>query len=136
LNFAKTRAKLIKRVHDSIPFHIQRLSWSKHELLKFQTTRLRNILETANNRSPYYREILKGFDLNSFELDDLSKLPVLKKDTVMENWDSFVTVEGINRKTAEDHLEKLRDGKTVNPYFDNRDNRVLCFKKYLFTRVP
>lgn len=120
MNFVKTRAKLIKRVHDSIPSHIQRLSWSKQELLDFQTSRLRNILQTANNRSPYYREILKGFDLNSFELDDLSKLPVLKKDTVMENWDSFVTVEGINRKTAEDHLEKLRDGKTVNPYFDNK----------------
>jgi len=120
LNFEKTRAKLIKRVHDSIPSHIQRLSWSKQELFEFQTTRLRNILETAKNRSPYYREILKGIDLNSFELDDLSKLPVLKKDTVMDNWDSIVTVEGINRKTAEGHLEKLRDGKTVNPYFDNK----------------
>lgn len=120
MNYEKTRAKLIERVHNSIPSHIQRLSWSKQELLEFQTTRLRNILETAKNGSPYYREILKGFDLNSFGLDDLSKLPVLKKDTVMENWDSIVTVEGINRKTAEDHLEKLRDGKIVNPYFDNK----------------
>jgi len=120
MNFEETRSRLIKRVHEIIPQHIQRLSWSKEELLKFQTKRLRDILVTAYSSSPYYREILKGIDLQSFELDDLSKLPVLKKDTVMANWDSFVTVEGVNRKVAEDHIEKLREGKTDNPYFDNK----------------
>ena len=120
MNFEKTREQLIKRVHNSIPEHIKRLSWSKEALLDFQTARLRNILETAYNKSPYYREILEDFDINSFELRDLSELPVLKKDTVMENWDSIVTVQGINKKIAENHLEKLRDGETDNPYFDDR----------------
>ena len=120
MNFEKTREQLIKRVHNSIPTHIKRLSWSKKELREFQTARLRNILEIANNKSPYYGKILEGIDLNSFGLNDLSKLPVLKKDNVMDNWDSIVTVEGINKKIAEEHLEKLRDGKTENPYFDNK----------------
>ena len=119
MNFDETRAKLVRRVHDLIPHHIQRLSWSRDELLQFQTAKLREILNAANDKSDFYRKILSGFDLNSFEIDDLSKLPVLKKDTVMENWDSIVTVDGINRKTAEEHLENLRDGKIDNPYFND-----------------
>ena len=105
MNFEKARDQLIKKVHNSIPTHIDRISWSKKELLEFQTTRLRNILEIANNKSPYYRKFLEGIDINSFELNDLSKLPVLKKDTVMDNWDSIVTVEGINKKIAEEQIK-------------------------------
>ena len=118
MNFDETRARLIRKVHELIPHHIQRLSWSKEKLLQFQSGKLRDLLQAANSKSPYYREILNEIDLNSFKLEDLSKLPILKKDTVMENWDDIVTVEGINRRTAEDHLAKLRDGKIDNPYFN------------------
>lgn len=123
MSYESSRSNLIKRVHNSIPEHIKRLSWSREELRDFQTTRLRNILNTALEKSPYYRDILKGLDIKSFTLDDLSSLPVLKKGTVMENWNEIVAVEDLSIKSAEEHLEKLRDGKLDNPYFK---------KEYLF----
>jgi len=48
-------------------------------LLLFQTEQLKGILETAKNKSTYYKDILRGFDLNNFTLKDLSKLPNFQK---------------------------------------------------------
>lgn len=120
VSYEDSRLRLIKRVHESIPGHIERLSWTRKKLAEFQTARLRDILETSYQKSPYYREILKGIDISSFTLNDLPRLPVLKKDTVMQNWDYIVSVEGINRKIAEEHLEKLRDGERNNPYYKDQ----------------
>jgi len=120
MNFEETRARLINKVHKTLPEHIKRLSWSRDQLLLFQTERLKDILETAKNKSTYYKDILRGFDLNNFTLKDLSKLPILKKQQVMDNWDDIVAVEGITKSIAEKHLEKLRDGKIGNPYFENK----------------
>ncbi len=119
MSYEQSRARLTERVHKSIHDHINRLSWSRQQLLEFQTTRLRNILTTAYKHSPYYEEILKPYNLESFTLEDLSSLPVLKKETVMKNWDNIVAAKGINMKTAEDHLEKIRDGNLENPYFND-----------------
>ena len=117
MSYESSRSSLLKRVHSSIDEHIKRLSWSRKQLVEFQADRLRVILKTARDKSNYYREILQNIDIDSFTLKDLPTLPVLKKSTVMQNWDDIVTVEGITRKVAENHLESLRDGKMDNPYY-------------------
>ena len=120
MNFNETREGLLKEVHLALPGHIERLRWDKDKLRQFQTTRLREILQIAREKSPYYREILKDTDLSEFNIEELNSLPVLKKQGVMDNWDDIIAVPGIKLHMAENHLEEMRQGKRDNPYFDNK----------------
>jgi phenylacetate-CoA ligase len=53
------------------------------ELAALQLRELRAIVAHAQQNSPYYREVLAGFDPASLRtLDDLKRLPVLEKETL------------------------------------------------------
>jgi len=119
MNFNEIRERLISDVHKSLPEHIERLNWSKENLTRFQTSRIREILKIAKDRSPYFIEKLKHIDSTDFKIEDLSKLPTTNKQSVMEHWDEIITVPGIKLKMAEAHLDKLREGKIDNPYYED-----------------
>jgi putative adenylate-forming enzyme len=61
--------------------------WRREELLELQAERLRDVLEHAVLRSPYYRETL-GLDAPDASLADL---PTLPKTILMEEFDRVVT---------------------------------------------
>ncbi len=66
-----------------------RESWTRRQLLSFQDRRLQSLVGFALRNSPFYRESYRGLaDDGAY---DLSRLPVLKKETVMENFDRLVT---------------------------------------------
>jgi phenylacetate-CoA ligase len=120
MNFDQTREKLINEVHQLLPQHLERLVWTKEQLRSFQTIRMREILNIAKHNTSWYKETLNNFDPSEFELEELRNLPTLNKEDVMNNWNEVVAVHELRRDIAEDHLERLREGKTDNPYFDDR----------------
>ncbi len=120
MNFDETRKKLISDVHQLLPEHLERLVWPKYELQNFQIGKLREILNIAKENTVWYKEALKNISPNGFKLDDLGNLPMLKKDDVMNNWNDVISVPGLTKEIAEDHIEMLREGKIDNPYFDDR----------------
>ncbi len=120
MNFHEIRNKLMNEVHRLLPRHLERLLWTKEQLRNFQTSTLRGVLSVAKQNTAWYKEALKNINPDEFELDDLGDLPVLKKDDVMNNWSDVISIPGLTKEIAEDHIQMLREGKIDNPYFDDR----------------
>ncbi|NIP27286.1 MAG: phenylacetate--CoA ligase [Phycisphaerae bacterium] len=51
--------------------HVERLSWSREQVLEHQTKQLRKLLALAKERSKYYGEVLADVDVSSFNPEDL-----------------------------------------------------------------
>ena len=59
--------------------HAERLDWDAEQLAAHQRERLRELLSTAIERSPFHAQRLRGIDPRTFELGDLPRLPVMGK---------------------------------------------------------
>jgi phenylacetate-CoA ligase len=72
----------------------ERTQWlSTTELNVLRVRLLRELLERASHRSPYYRRVLTDAGLRPQEvtsLDVLSRLPLLSKDEIRASWDDLV----------------------------------------------
>lgn len=68
-------------------------SWSKKQIIEWQTFQLRNFVRHAYEHTIYYRELFDSLGLTPEDIqtiDDLKKLPVLTKDTIRARFDDFV----------------------------------------------
>ena len=79
-------------------------TWSRDRFEVSQTAWLREIIDFAGTRSPYYRERFAG---RSLDAAPLASLPTLDKDTLMERWDDVVTVPDLRLADVEAHLDGL-----------------------------
>lgn len=62
--------------------------WSREQLVNYQIAQCRSLLELAQGRSPYYREVFRKaqFEPADFRsLQDLQRLPVIEKSTLIRN---------------------------------------------------
>jgi phenylacetate-CoA ligase len=66
--------------------------WSREQLEAYQLERLRALVAHATAHVPYYRRLLRTFDLRS--LDDLRYVPLLEKRTMQERIDEL-TAENV-----------------------------------------
>ena len=67
--------------------------WSRERQLAWQRERLVRFVREAAERSPFYRELYKGIDLERFRgPEDLPMLPVVDKETLRANIDRVFTV--------------------------------------------
>jgi len=83
---------------------LARDAWSRERLLDFQRARLRELLTHAAGASPYYREALGPDPAGT----PLAELPVLSKQTLMEQWDRIacdrrLTLAGAAAHAASPH---------------------------------
>lgn len=120
VNFTQIRTQLIAAAQADLPDHIKRLNWTKEQLKIFQLERLRQLLTLAKNKTGWYQKRLTHIDPEKFALNNLQDLPTLTKADVMQHWKELITVPGLTLQIAENHLEKLRQDKTKNPYFNDR----------------
>ncbi|MGE0600509.1 MAG: hypothetical protein AB7J35_15270 [Dehalococcoidia bacterium] len=93
-----------RRFVEVMPEHFERLRWSRDELDRFRTERLRLLISVAATRSPYHAKRLAGVDPGRFNLSDLPALPVMTKADMMANYDEVVTDRRITRAVVEAHL--------------------------------
>ena len=102
---------------------LNRTQWlSYDELLALQSKKLQRLVEYAYQYVPYYQKV---FDTVGFHPEDLrqnpdyfSKLPVLTKSIIRENWDELLTTEPERRQ----QLSKLStSGSTGNPLIFMQD---------------
>ena len=87
-----------------IPAQADRLGWDAERLSAHQRDRLRQLLATAIERSPFHARRLGGIDPRTFELADLPRLPVMTKTEMMEAFDEVVTDRRLGRRMVEEHL--------------------------------
>jgi phenylacetate-CoA ligase len=75
---------------------MRRAYWSRERLLEYRNKRLREIVKYAYNNVPFYHEKFMQAGLNPEDIrtaDDLSKLPVIRKDEVKRNLERMVSKE-------------------------------------------
>ena len=88
--------------------------WTRQQLEEFQLDRLRALIHNAKTHSPFYREYLGDIDPN--KLSSVSELPILDKQTMMDNFDTFLTDRRLRHDEIQNHLESL----TRDEYFQER----------------
>lgn len=120
MDYFEIRKKLINDAQILLPAHLKRLTWQAKDLAFFQLQRLRKLLAIAKAETRWYQNKLKNIDPTTFELPHLSSLPTLDKNTVMQHWDDLITIKGLTKKIAENHLEQLRNNKITNPYLKDK----------------
>ena len=76
--------------------------WSREELLAYQRDQLRSVLEHAVSASSYYRETL-GSDALAEDVR-LDELPILTKQTLMEQFDRVAADPGLRLAAVEAHV--------------------------------
>src|SRR5262245_45305658 len=86
-----------------------RLRWSEGERRAAQTAGLRRLLRSALTSSRWHAGRLAGIDPDRVELEDLVRLPTMRKDDLMEHFDEIVTDRRLTRALVEEHLRTLRD---------------------------
>ncbi|MFA5322981.1 MAG: AMP-binding protein [Smithella sp.] len=72
------------------------------EIERLREKRLRRLLRTAVAKSPFYRNLYRGIDIETCRLTDL---PVVDKHTMMANFDDFVTDRRLKRTPINHWLE-------------------------------
>jgi phenylacetate-coenzyme A ligase PaaK-like adenylate-forming protein len=86
------------------PEHQQRLGWDADSIRDAQRDGLRALLAHAVERSPFHRRRLLdagGLDIDTIDLDDLSRLPVMTKADMMDAFDDVVTDRRLGRTVVE-----------------------------------
>ncbi|HEX2394262.1 MAG TPA: hypothetical protein VHI78_02895, partial [Bacteroidales bacterium] len=87
--------------------------WSESQLLDYQFSKFRKLIEHAGRNVPYYSDLfsaikLKPSDIKSF--DDLYKIPVLTKETARKQ-----NADLIARNISKKHIHKGVTGGTTGP---------------------
>jgi phenylacetate-coenzyme A ligase PaaK-like adenylate-forming protein len=110
------RARRRAELRAAVPEHLERLTWNADRLRAHQQARLRTLLRTAIDRSPFHASRLDGVDPDTFELDDLASLPIMTKTEMMSAFDDVVTDRRVTRTAVEEHLS--RTGFEATELFD------------------
>jgi phenylacetate-CoA ligase len=102
---ATLQADLLEAYDDLIP----RAAWTREQIRRHQTERLRALLRHAADNSPFHAERLAGLDLDAVTADDLSALPVMTKADLMDRFDDVVTDPRVTLGRAEAALAEVAD---------------------------
>ena len=87
-----------------LPEEAERLTWPLDALHRLRDERLRAVLRTAKDRSPWHARRLAHVDPDIVTGDDMSMMPVMTKADVMAHWDDVVTDRRLSLELAEAHL--------------------------------
>jgi len=109
MNFLRTLGRAAWTVSQFWPSR-----WDPSAVQRRQDRRLRRLLRFASERSPFYRERLRGIDLRTAKLADL---PTITKGEVMADFDRVVTDNSIRRAELEEFLD---DPANVGKLFKGR----------------
>lgn len=75
--------------------------WSKEELLKYQNKKLRELVEHAYMKVPYYHRQWKKLNLKPEDIktvEDLRKIPIITKEDIRKNFEDFKSKDFADRK--------------------------------------
>jgi phenylacetate-coenzyme A ligase PaaK-like adenylate-forming protein len=85
----------------------EKLYWPRERLHALRDQRLRALLRTAKERSPWHARRLRHIDPEQVRGDDLSSLPPMTKDDLRENWDEIVTDRRLTLELVNRHLHEV-----------------------------
>lgn len=86
---------------------------TREELQKFQNKQYQKHIKFVMKNSKFYRELYKGIDYN-----DISKLPIIDKKSMMDNFDTLNTVN-LNKKECLELVLKSEEDRDFSPTLGN-----------------
>ncbi len=90
-DYQTIRMKHLEYVRTLVTKHQPRLSWSRDEIERERTNALRRLLAYAKANSPWHGRRLAEMDPANFTPDQLSSVPIMSKQNIMDHWDEIVT---------------------------------------------
>jgi phenylacetate-CoA ligase len=102
-----TRQRHIDYAQQRLGDHLERISWPAERLRAERNRRLRALLQTARDRSPWHRSRLAAVDIDSIDEDRLGELPVMTKADLMANFDTIVSDRRVTLGCVNTHLAGL-----------------------------
>jgi phenylacetate-CoA ligase len=111
--FSALRDRLQPAMLNAYPELIERLGWDRAAIRDHQRDRLRALLASAAERSPFHARRLAGIDLDAVDPADLSRLPVMTKAEMMDELDDVFTDRRLTHRLVEDTLAAT--GAEPNP---------------------
>ena len=113
----------------------RRLSWDRERLKRFQDKRIRRLVRHAYGSVPFYNRVLKEAGLDPYSVkgvDDLSKLPIVKKDVFKRQSPS----ELVSKEYDMARLKKVRtSGSSGTPFQMYIDNVEDSWRKSIYMRA-
>jgi phenylacetate-coenzyme A ligase PaaK-like adenylate-forming protein len=100
-SYRRLRAAHVDAVQGALQDHIGRLDWSREQIARHQTDRLRSLLAYARERSPFHAKRLSGVEIDEMSSATLSSVPMMTKQEAQDEWDAIVTVPDLHREDAE-----------------------------------
>ena len=104
------RSRHVARFHELATELRSRIDWPAHRLGEERTSRLRALVATAVQRSPWHRSRLSGIDIGSLTEADIVRLPTMTKSDLMDNFDEIVTDPRVTLAQCEAALEGRSGG--------------------------
>ena len=113
----------------------RRLHWSKKKLKRFQDEQFRRVVRYAYGSVPFYNRFFRDHKVDIDEIrgiDDLSKLPILKKEEFKQQEPRYIVSSEYNL----DELKKVRtsgsSGKPFEIYLNSRED---AWRKAIYMRA-
>jgi phenylacetate-coenzyme A ligase PaaK-like adenylate-forming protein len=106
-SYEQLRQQHVKDFAARLPEELKHLDWTSDELRSERERRLRILIKTAKERSPWHRERLADIDPERLHDEDLVSLPTMTKADLMANWDAIVTDRRVTLEKVEEHLAGL-----------------------------
>ena len=107
-------------------------SFKREDIIKFQTSNLRLMLEYCYNNVPYYHKLFSELGFTEFQsssISDLSKIPPLTKSLIRENFEDLTS----NLKQDINHKYSSTGGSTGDPLIFLLDMKSWSYSwNYLF----
>lgn len=113
--FAAVRARLHAELLAAYPALIARLGWDRATILAHQRAQLPGLLAFAAAHSPFHARRLAGIDLAAVDPTDLSALPVMTKEQMLDELDDVYTDRRLDRATVEAALASTREDPVPLP---------------------
>ena len=108
-DYATLRQRHVAEFRALVPEHLERIAWPVERIRAERQRRLRTLLGVAKARLSWHRQRLAGIDPETATEADLSRIPPMTKDDMMENLDGIFTDPRLSRGLVEAHLETLTD---------------------------
>lgn len=106
-DYATLRQRHVAEFRALVPEHIERIAWPVERIRAERQRRLRTLLGVAKARSSWHRQRLADIDPETATEADLSRIPPMTKDDMMQNLDGIFTDTRLSRGLVEAHLETL-----------------------------
>jgi phenylacetate-coenzyme A ligase PaaK-like adenylate-forming protein len=107
--YAELKARHCQDLFARLPEMIAHIGWSQEQLRVERERRLRELIDTAVQRSTWHRARLSGLGPATITEDTLAGVPPMTKDDLLEHFDEIVTDPRLRRDLVEAHLLDLRE---------------------------